>query len=90
MENNPAEKNKIHENLKLINRKTLKMEGIIEVNTSSETLLSAKLKDTTITISGQNLKITKLDVNLGLLDIEGDINSIKYGKSTNVFKRIFK
>lgn len=90
MENNSTEKTKIHESIVLTNRKTLKMEGIIEVNSSSETLLSAKLKDTTITISGQNLKITRLDVNLGLLDIEGNIDSIKYGKSSSIFKRLFK
>ena len=90
MENNSTEKTKIHESIELTNRKTLKMEGIIEVNSSSETLLSAKLKDTTITISGQNLKITRLDVNLGLLDIEGNIDSIKYGKSGSIFKRLFK
>ena len=90
MENNSNEKSKIHENLELINRKTLKIEGIVEVNSSSENLLSAKLKDTTITITGQNLKITRLDVNLGHLDIEGDIDCIKYGKTANIFKRIFK
>ena len=85
-----AEKSKISETLTLFNRKSLKLEGIVEINSSSETLLSAKLKDTTLIITGQNLHITKLDVNLGILDIEGDVDSIKYGKSANIFKRIFK
>lgn len=88
--NSSIEKNNFHENLSLLNRKTLKLEGIIEINSSSETEVSAKLKDTNISITGQNLHITKLDVNLGFLEIDGLIDSIKYGKSANIFKRIFK
>ena len=88
--NQPNEKIKINENLTLTNRKLLKLEGIVEINSSSETLLSAKLKDTTLTIIGQNIHITRLDITLGLLDIEGNIECIKYGKSTNIFKRLFK
>lgn len=88
--NQPNEKIKINENLTLTNRKLLKLEGIVEINSSSETLLSAKLKDTTLTITGQNIHITRLDITLGLLDIEGNIECIKYGKSTNIFKRLFK
>ena len=84
------EKVKINESLILTNRKILKLEGIIEVNSSSESLISTKLKDTTLTITGQNLHIARLDIALGLLDIEGNIECIKYGKSTNIFKRIFK
>lgn len=85
-----TEKNKITESLELKNRKNLKLEGITEVNSSSETLLSLKLNNTDLLISGQNLHITKLDVSLGLLDIEGNIECIKYGKPGNFFKRLFK
>lgn len=85
-----AQNEKIIENLSLSNRKNLKLEGIIDINSSSETLVSVKLKDTTMTITGQNLHITRLDINLGFLDVEGDVESIKYGKSGNLFKRIFK
>ena len=88
--NNTTEKTKINENLTLINRKTLKFEGLVEVNSSSETLLAMKLKDTTLTITGQNLHITRLDVTLGILEAEGLVDSIKYGKQANIFKRIFK
>ena len=84
------EKTKITENLTLTNRKTLKLEGIIEINSSNETLLSIKLKDTTLTITGQNMHISRLDVNTGMLDIEGNIDCIKYGKSGNIIKRLFK
>lgn len=85
-----AEKNKINESLSLINRKNLKLEGIVEINSSSETLLSIKLKDTSLTITGQDLHITRLDISLGILEVDGMIDSIKYGKQANIFKRFFK
>lgn len=88
--NTSIEKNKINESLTLTNRKTLKLDGIVEINSSSETLLSIKLKDTTLTITGQNLHITRLDISLGILEVEGLVDSIKYGKQANIFKRLFK
>ena len=84
-----AEKNKINESLSLINRKNLKLEGIVEINSSSETLLSIKLKDTSLTITGQDLHITRLDISLGILEVDGMVDSIKYGKQANIFKRFF-
>lgn len=88
--NELAEKNKINESLSLINRKNLKLEGIVEINSSSETLLSIKLKDTSLTITGQDLHITRLDISLGILEVDGMVDSIKYGKQANIFKRFFK
>ena len=88
--NTSLEKNKINESLTLHNRKTLKLEGLIEINSSSETLISTKLKDTSLTISGQGLHITRLDIALGILEVDGIIDSIKYGKQANIFKRLFK
>ena len=91
MEKNATiEKNKNNESLTINNRKTLKLEGIIEINSSSETLISVKLKDTSLTITGQKLHITRLDITLGILEADGIVDSIKYGKQANIFKRFFK
>lgn len=91
MEKNATiEKNKNNESLTINNRKTLKLEGIIEINSSSETLISVKLKDTSLTITGQELHITRLDITLGILEADGIVDSIKYGKQANIFKRFFK
>lgn len=90
MEKTTLEQNKLSESLSLINRKNIKLEGIVEINSSSETLLSVKLKDTILTITGQNMHISKLDINTGILEVDGVISSIKYGKTENFFKRIFK
>lgn len=90
MEKTTHEQTKLSESLTLINRKSLKLEGISEIISSSETLLCIKMKDTTLTIVGQNMHITRLDVETGILEVDGMISSIKYGKSENFFKRIFK
>lgn len=78
------------ESLILSNRKTLKLEGIIEVISTSETNLNLKLKETSLQINGENINILKLDVSSGSMEAEGKFNSIKYGNSGNIFKRIFK
>lgn len=90
MEKTNTTTEKLYESVSLINRKNLKLEGIIEINSSSENLLSIKLKETTLTICGQNMHITHLDINTGILEVEGIITSIKYGKNENIFKRIYK
>lgn len=88
--NTTLEKKTTPEALSLTNRKMLKLEGIAEIISSSETCMLIKMRDTNLTITGQNMHITRLDVNLGILDVDGNIDCIKYGKSANFFKRIFK
>jgi sporulation protein YabP len=90
MEKTTQNSNKIEESLTLDNRKSIKLSGIIEVTNSSENTICAKLKETTVTIIGTNIHITKLDINCGILEANGEFNSIKYGKSANIFRKIFK
>ena len=87
---NTPQSTKVNENLNLVNRNQLKMDGVIEVLTSNDTTLVLKLKDTTLTISGKDLTITKLDVTTGTLESNGTIDSVKYGQKGNLFKRIFR
>lgn len=82
--------NKYNENIILSNRKNLQIDGIIEVISTSDTFLNLKLKDTNLSISGENIHICKLDVNSGTLEAEGYFSLFKYGKSINIFKRVFK
>ena len=83
-------KQALNESLSIINRNTLSISGINEVVSSSETQLYLKVHDTGLVISGQNIHINKIDIESGVLDATGDFDSIKYGKSGNIFKRIFK
>ena len=43
-----------------------------------------------ITILGNNINITKLDVESGVIEANGLFNSIQYNSKPNLFKRIFK
>ncbi len=85
-----AENKNLNESLFLQNRKNLKVEGVNQVLASSETNIHLKLKDTSLSILGSSIHITKLDVSAGVLEAEGNFELIKYGKVGNIFKRIFK
>ena len=90
MEKQTIETSKNNETLILDKRKSIKISGIAEILNSSETNIVAKLKDTNLLISGNNIHITKLDINIGLLEADGDFLCIKYGKQSNIFRKIFK
>lgn len=87
---NQEKNNFVNEFLSITNRKNLKLEGITEVLSSSDTNLNLKLKDTTLLILGENINITKFDISTGIIEAEGKFNCIKYGKNGNIFKRLFK
>lgn len=82
--------NKLSENLSLISRKDLRLEGIVEVLATSDTLINIKLKDSPLSISGTNINITKLDIEQGILEATGNFESIKYNKSAGFLKKLFK
>jgi hypothetical protein len=83
--------NHYSENIILNNRTHLHIDGIIEIISTSETGLLMKLKDTSLTVSGTDIHISKLDIDSGVLEADGNFLNFKYGnKSGNIFKRIFK
>ena len=83
-------KSHVEENLTLTKRSEIRLDGIMEINYSNETSISAKLFDTNIIISGNNLHIQKIDTENGIMLATGNIETIKYGKPQNIFKRMFK
>ena len=78
------------ENITLSNRNKFTLEGVIEVISSSENGLYLKVQDNNMTITGSNIHIEKLDIENKILECSGNFDCIKYGKSGNIFKRIFK
>ena len=88
--NNNLDKKPISETLILDNRSLLKLTGIAEIISSSDTQISLKTNNSGAIITGQDIRITKLDISSGTLEAEGNFDSIKYGKSGNIFKRLFK
>lgn len=79
-----------NESIVLTNRNNLKLTGITEILSSSDTNITLKLKDTTLNITGNDINILKLDIESGNLEANGKFDKFTYGKDTNIFKRLFK
>lgn len=84
-----------NKNTKIIvnNLNSVNLTGVTKVFSATESVISLKLASTDILIEGENLHVIKLDVESGIVDIEGQIFKIKQEKSKqskNIFKRIFK
>lgn len=76
--------------LTLSNRQLLNLSGVKEIISSSESDINLLVGDEKMCITGNNLHITKLDVERGDITATGTFNSIKYGVEKNFMKRIFK
>ena len=77
----------------LDNRKKMMLTGIIEVISATEKSIIARTEQKTINIVGSNLRVGKLNLEEGLLIIEGEIDSFKYVEnsgSKSFFKKVFK
>lgn len=67
--------------------------GVEDVPTFTDKTIVIRLKGETLTVSGQNLAVKNLDVTEGKLQIEGQVNALKYSAQTSptsFAKRIFK
>jgi len=80
-------------NLILENRTKLSLTGIKKVKSTEPTRIVVFLENCVLTITGNNLTVQNLNIQNGVLDITGLINSIIYSNKTNrkfSFKNIFK
>lgn len=81
------------ENITIENRSFVVLTGATKMISSTETQSVVEVGDCNIIISGQNLEITKLDLENKEVNIKGAINSLKYSKKaekTSLIKRLFK
>lgn len=82
--------------LTLESRKKLLLNGVVEVISFNEKLIVLNTSLGVLTIKGENLKMTKLDVQSGDVIIVGAINSLGYSgseqKNSNdsIIARLFK
>lgn len=77
----------------LNDRKKLKITGVSEVESFSETSVSAVTCLGQLTVKGEELRINKLDTDDGDLTVDGKINSVEYTKKkekVSFFESIFK
>ena len=81
-------------NLYIENREKLRLTGVIDVDNFDDFNIGVKTHKGDIVISGNSLKIAKLDVESGELLVDGTINSLFYNesqtKSGSFFGRLLK
>ena len=77
----------------LINRNNLTITGVEKVYETNENKVQLKVTNSNLIISGEGLNIARLDVESGVVQVDGNINELKYlsGENKgNFFKKIFK
>jgi len=65
-------------NLVLNSRSTLNLTGVKKVKSTESNLVTAILDNGAIMIHGDNLSVQKIDIKEGILELTGNVNSIKY------------
>lgn len=85
------EKNKNHR-LELDNHKLLAVSGVKNVPTFTDKGLVVELSGETLTVSGRDLSVKKLDVDKEELLISGYVTALKYGDSreSGLLKKLLK
>lgn len=78
--------------LTLINRTNLAITGVEKVIGANENCVQLIVSGSTLCIEGNNLHVSKLDVEQGVIVLDGTINGMKYGtgKKAPFLKRMFK
>ena len=78
--------------LNLVDRKHLTITGVEKVVSVKPDLVQLKSSAGDIVISGQNIEVTKLDLEQHTLSLNGKFDSIKYSNvdKTPLLKKIFK
>ncbi len=76
----------------IINRNNLAITGVEKVISANTGVVNLKVTGSPMCIEGQNLYVAKLDIEQGVVVLEGLINGIKYAapKKQPIFKRILK
>lgn len=94
MEDNKSNniKQSLDHSLTLTNRKNLTITGVDKVVSVKPELLQLKSTAGDIAISGQNIEVTKLDVEQHTITLTGKFDNIKYFENTKtpLLKKIFK
>lgn len=77
----------------LVNRSKLTVTGVEKVFETNENKVQLKVSDSNLLITGEGLNIARLDVESGVVQIDGLVNELKYQTGENkgnFFKKIFK
>ena len=80
-------------NLSLIGRNNLSLTGVKKVKSAEPSIVVAILDNCAITIQGTNLNVQNVNIPSGILELNGQVNSIRYsGAASKKFslKNMFK
>ena len=80
----------INNKIMIDNRNRIAITGITKMLNSNDSTITMVVKTTKLTVLGKDLHIEKLDVENGLLEASGVIDSVKYSGNDGFMKRIFK
>jgi sporulation protein YabP len=88
--NKPITSTNKHTTLEIKNQRQIRLDGVNEVKRTNNTEIVLKLDNKPLIIKGNNLNVTKIDLEEGLLIAEGIILSINYETKQNLLKKLFK
>jgi len=96
--NGEERKNRKTHNVVIYNRKQMTVSGVIRVDNFNENIIVLITDVGQMTIEGVDLHISKLSLETGDMNIDGDITGIYYtdetessgGKSSKFFSKLFK
>lgn len=83
----------INHKIEITNRTQIKITGVTNVESANDTEAVMNVGKTVLSICGENLKVNKIDVETGNVDLMGTIKSLRYSdtkKRTNFLKKLVK
>ena len=86
------QKPSMEHSLNLVDRKFLTITGVEKVVSVKPDLLQLNSSAGDITVTGQNIEVTKLDLEQHTINLSGKFDTIKYNENnkTPLLKKIFK
>lgn len=88
--NNKEKLEPVNNKIMIDNRNKISITGITQVLSSNESYINMLVKTTKLMVQGKDLHIEKLDIENGMLEASGTIDSVKYSGQEGIIKRIFK
>ena len=75
------------------NRERITLSGIVRVDSFDESEVCARCENSGVAVYGQNLHISRLDLDNGVMVVDGFINGVEYSDTESkggIFSRLFK
>lgn len=93
MPNKDEQKTRAAHKVELDHLHSMSVTGVVDVPTFTDKLVTVRLANETLQINGVGMSVKNLDIESGRLQLNGQVNAIKYSAQstpTSLVKRIFK